>query len=193
MKPPFFVISDTHWGHENIIKYCDRPSYHEQLMMSNWRKAIKDDKVVVHLGDLMMGGDEYYAYFKDQVAPKLTGKKYIVLGNHDKRKYDYQELGFTVIKPFSIEYRGYEVSFSHYPKLLGDNDKLLHVHGHIHNHTYSRGEINRWGNINVSVEPMNYKPKSISRLLNKEITKRNAFLKLPDFDRQAWEQTSTTS
>jgi calcineurin-like phosphoesterase family protein len=189
---PFFIISDTHWGHKNIIKYCNRPQYHEELIIANWRKAVKTNDTILHLGDLMMGGDEYYHFFKKNVVPVLTGKKYIILGNHDKRKYDYAELGFEVIKPFSIEYRGYEVSFNHYPKLFNVNqEKILHVHGHIHNHLYSRGEVKRWGNINVSIEVMDYKPRQINRLLNKEISKRNKLLKSPNFVYNQWKQANT--
>jgi calcineurin-like phosphoesterase family protein len=192
IKSPFFVISDTHFGHKNIIKYCDRPQYHEKLMIANWRRRVKKHDTILHLGDLMMGGNEYYNEFWCNVAPLLTGKKYIILGNHDKRSYDYEALGFTVIKPFSIKYRKHTVSFDHYPKLLNDEDnKTLHVHGHIHNHAYSRNEINRWGNINVSVEVTNYQPRLISRLLNKEITKRNIFLKAANFDKDHWQQTNT--
>ena len=193
-KPPFYVISDTHWGHDNIIRYCDRPQYHEQLMIANWRRRIKKNSTVLHLGDLMMGGDDYFDYFKKNVAPLLTGNKYIILGNHDKRKYDYESIGFTVIKPFTIKYRGHQVSFDHYPKLLKeDQGKFLHVHGHIHNHVYSHGEVRRWGNINVSVEVINYKPRSIARLLNKEITKRCMLLKTPGFNKETWQQANMTN
>jgi len=139
----------------------------------------------------MMGGDEYFNYFKNNVAPLLTGNKYIILGNHDKRKYDYQSIGFTVIKPFKIKYRNHIVSFDHYPKLFNTNEEnMIHVHGHIHNHVYSHGEICRWGNINVSVEAINYKPRSIARLLNKEITRRSMLLKTPGFNKQAWQQAN---
>ena len=175
LKPPFYVISDTHFGHKNIIKYCDRPQYHEELMIVNWAKIIKETDVVLHLGDLMMGGDDFYDHFKDNIASKLTGNKYIILGNHDKRKYDYEAIGFKVIKPFTMTYRGYDVSFDHYPKVINEetHPDRIHVHGHIHNHSYSRNEIDRWGNVNVSVEAINYKPRRISRLLNKTITKMN--------------------
>jgi calcineurin-like phosphoesterase family protein len=147
-------------------------------MVANWRKQVQKNDTILHLGDLMMGGDEYYGYFWCNIAPQLTGKKYLILGNHDKRNYDYEALGFKVIKPFSINYRGYEVSFNHYPKLFEESqENVLHVHGHIHNHVYSKNEPTRRGNINVSVEVMNYKPRRATRLLNKAITKHNAAFK----------------
>jgi calcineurin-like phosphoesterase family protein len=113
----------------------------------------------------------------NEIAPKLPGKKYIILGNHDKKTWDYELMGFKVIKPFEVKYRGYEVSFDHYPRLLeaeqAENKKVIHVHGHIHNNGYARNELTRWGNINVSVEVMNYRPHRMARLLNREIRTRN--------------------
>ena len=29
-----WLITDTHLGHENIIKYCSRPKNHEELILS---------------------------------------------------------------------------------------------------------------------------------------------------------------
>ena len=173
---PFFIVSDTHWGDRNIVKHTQRPKHHEDMMIARWRKTVKNNDVILHLGDLLGGGDDSYENFKQNVAPRLTGKKYIILGNHDKRRYDYEkDLGFKVIKPFNINYREYEISFNHYPKLLNENTdlKVLHVHGHIHNHPYSRNEVDRWGNVNVSVEVMNYYPRRITRVLNNVIAKRN--------------------
>lgn len=173
LKPPFYVISDTHWYHKNIVKYQGRPREHEQLMITRWQRVVPWDATILHLGDLFFGGDEGFARFYTHVTPQLTGKKYIILGNHDKPSRDYEFLGFEVIKPFSVEYRGYEVSFDHYPKLLPKDEKRIHVHGHIHKNGYARNETTRYGNINVSVEVMDYRPHRVTRLLNKEIRRRN--------------------
>jgi calcineurin-like phosphoesterase family protein len=175
LKPPFYVVSDTHFLHRNIIRYAGRPADHEQMMIKRWTRAVGENDTILHLGDLFFGGKEGYEYFLYQIAPRLTGKKYLILGNHDKRKCDYDALGFTVIKSFSMWYRGYEVSFDHYPKLLDEDShkKVFHVHGHIHSNGYARGEDERWGNINVSVEVMDYRPHRVTRLLNSAIRARN--------------------
>ncbi len=172
-KLPFYITSDSHFFHDNIIKYCQRPYDHEIMMVTRWQRVVPWDATVLHLGDLFFGGDLGYEKFKTSIAPRLTGKKYLILGNHDKRNRDYEALGFTVLKPFSVDYRGYEVSFDHYPKLIPIGDKRLHLHGHIHNHGYAREEKERLGNINVSVEVTDYRPHRATRLLNKAIRKRN--------------------
>ena len=173
LKPPFYVISDTHWYHKNIIKYCDRPYDHETMMITRWQQVVPWDATILHLGDLFFGHDEGFAKFYAKISPRLTGKKYIILGNHDKVGRDYEFLGFEVLDPFTTEYRGYQVSFDHYPKFLKEGEKQIHVHGHIHNHKYAHDEETRWGNINVSAEVVNYRPHRITRLLNKEIRRRN--------------------
>lgn len=143
-------------------------------MITRWQRVVKHSDTVLHLGDLFFGGDLGYEKFRTSVASRLTGKrKYIILGNHDKKQRDYERLGFEVVKPFTVKYRGYDVSFDHYPKLLDTDEKRIHVHGHIHTHPYAQDELTRPGNINISVEVMDYRPHRATRLLNKEIRRRN--------------------
>jgi calcineurin-like phosphoesterase family protein len=81
-----FVISDTHWGHDNIVRFCNRPLNHDELMAQRWNEAVADGDVVLHLGDVcaMSGGKrEWWAH---NIAPFLNGTKLLVLGNHDVRK-----------------------------------------------------------------------------------------------------------
>lgn len=142
------------------------------MMITRWQKVVPSDATVLHLGDLFFGGDKGFAQFYAKISHRLTGKKYLILGNHDKPGRDYEFLGFEVIDPFTVKYRGWDVSFDHYPKFLGEG-KEIHVHGHIHNHSYAKDEANRPGNINVSVEVMDYRPHRVTRLLNSAISRRN--------------------
>ena len=50
-----WFISDTHFGHNNIIEYC-RPHFAsidemESAIIENWNKAVKPGDLVYHLGD----------------------------------------------------------------------------------------------------------------------------------------------
>jgi calcineurin-like phosphoesterase family protein len=192
LRPPFYVISDTHFFHEKMLEYCGRPYDHEVMIVKRWQRAVSDNDTVLHLGDLFFGGTAGYERFAREIAPELPGKKYIILGNHDKKRYDYEALGFTVVKPFTAHYRQYQVSFDHYPRLLDEhrNERRIHVHGHIHNHGYAREEPTRWGNINVSVEALDYRPHRVTRLLNHEISRRNGRKRYTNSRHVRWQKRS---
>lgn len=96
-----WVVSDTHFGHENIVGFCHRPEEHDQVMIAEWRKAVPDDATVLHLGDLSYKSN---ARFKHIVAKELTGeRKLLVKGNHDKQNFSfYRDCGFKLARPFAL-------------------------------------------------------------------------------------------
>lgn len=163
-----FVISDTHFGHTNIIGYCKRPDDHEQIMMESWASQVPDDATVLHLGDLCWKGG---GMFKHVIAKHLTGNRKLLLrGNHDKQRYSFfRQAGFALVRDFEIRYRGYTISFSHYPWNNGPiPNKTIRVHGHIHNQGYSRRNYTPYlrNHINVSAEMVLYKPCNLKTLLD---------------------------
>ena len=177
LKPPFFVLSDSHFGHKNIIKYANRPDNHERIMVERWNNTVGDNDVVLHLGDLLFTSNaEKQVRFFEETAPSLNGDKYLILGNHDKKSWKgfYERAGFKVIKPFHMRYRNFLVSFDHYPADVVKGEEEIRVHGHIHTSGYGsvyekHKTMKKYGNINVSVEMIDYTPKSIEKLLDKAI------------------------
>jgi calcineurin-like phosphoesterase family protein len=171
-----WVVSDTHFGHDNIVGFCFRPEDHEQVMIAEWRKHVPDDATVLHLGDLAYRGN---ARFKHLIAKELTGaRKLLIMGNHDKQRYSfYRASGFALARPFKIEYAPvpgafWDVSFSHYPWNPQTDGPMqphdLRIHGHIHNNGYSRDAYVPFlaGHINVSVEQTKYRPVNLKLLLD---------------------------
>ena len=166
VSPDTWIVSDTHFGHKNIVKYCNRPMHHNSLMNVQWRKRIDEDDIVLHLGDLAV----WYGPEEEQwleYAAALPGKKYMLMGNHDRRKPKvYAAHGFTVIPEFIQEINGQRVLFSHYPdeERIGDWD--INIHGHIHNNDLEpRLAATNRRYINVSIEVMDYKPTKLSDIL----------------------------
>lgn len=182
-----WVVSDTHFGHQNIVGFCHRPMDHEQVMIAEWRAHVPDDATVLHLGDLCYKSN---AQFKHILAPELTGaRKLLILGNHDRQRFSfYRDCGFKIVKPFELRvgydsdfnldvrpgvdwpFKTWRVSFSHYPlKEPGGFDRI-HLHGHIHNNGYG-GKDSPFvpfsaGQINLSVEQMHYRPVNLKSLLD---------------------------
>jgi len=78
-----WIIADTHFGHTNIIRYCNRPIDHDRKMLNAWKRLVKKNDVVLHLGDLCIWYGPWRSHWLKKVS-KLKGDKYIIWGNHDR-------------------------------------------------------------------------------------------------------------
>ena len=169
-----YFISDTHFNHSNIIKYCNRPfkSINEmnQTIINNWNKTVKVDDEIYHLGDFALGKkEEMY-----NTVSNLNGKKYLIRGNHDKWSISiYEELGFNVLKNAPIKLENDKLLLSHKPVPDKQIPKgFINIHGHIHNkdlyeciEKYEPNQYSIEKHINVSCDVINFKPISIDNLI----------------------------
>ena len=52
-----WFTADTHYGHQNIIFYCNRPFTNaqkmEQVMIARYRDVVKQEDTVYFLGDFL--------------------------------------------------------------------------------------------------------------------------------------------
>jgi calcineurin-like phosphoesterase family protein len=76
-----WFTSDTHFGHDNIIRYCNRPFRSIEEMDRNiicrWNEVVKPDDTVYFLGDFCFGHPDKY-------TKQLNGKIFYINGSHDK-------------------------------------------------------------------------------------------------------------
>lgn len=83
-----YFTSDLHLGHENVIRFADRPfqnvSDMNRSLITNYNALVRDDDTVYILGDLTFKVNVEEA---DRLISKLNGRKILIKGNHDKR-YD---------------------------------------------------------------------------------------------------------
>ena len=129
------------------------------VLTNNWNSIVGNDDVVYCIGDFGFSDPGKY-------ASRLTGKKILILGNHDRQSQcngHFEE----ICNYKQIEIDGRLVHLKHYPyksnvgehdnkfidRML-DNDGNWLIHGHVHN---SKPKIvNK--SINVGVEWWNYTP-----------------------------------
>ena len=161
-----FVISDTHFGHANILNFklddgtAMRPfqtvEEMDEHMIERWNAVVRPQDHVYHLGDFCMKKDFVMWYL-----PRLNGHKRLVRGNHDifPTKY-YLQWGFDEIYGVRV-LDG--LIFSHIP-LHPDSLKhqWVNVHGHVHNNKPQGFLGPRY--YNVCVEMTDYTPITLEDL-----------------------------
>lgn len=71
-----FFTSDTHFGHVNIIKYCNRPfgSVPEMnaAMIAGWNRHVGPDDTVYHLGDFALGPKVLWPEYRRQLNGRIV-------------------------------------------------------------------------------------------------------------------------
>jgi calcineurin-like phosphoesterase family protein len=166
-----FFISDTHFHHSNIIKYCNRP-FNDAVEMNktiikNWNAVVKPDDLVYHLGDFCFGRENYHF---DSVFNQLNGKIVFIEGNHDKLARQNKYKFYNYHYGYHEAYVGDQlIVMSHYPMVTWNKKHrgAIMIHGHCHyNLPIGRKESQELGKIlDVGVDGNNYKPYSYDELM----------------------------
>lgn len=158
-----WLISDTHFGHDNIVRFQQRPTNHEVIMASEWIRRVGEEDQILHLGDVAFGKGGRIERWLDVIA-RLPGQKFLILGNHDDPgKYDYARAGFDIVPEFV--HRG--VAFSHRPVTKDryddeGNDWIVNIHGHTHSNEWNPDHdgipLSDRSYLNVCVEHTGFAP-----------------------------------
>ena len=78
-----FFTSDTHFTHNNIIKFCNRPfkdvEEMNQTLVDNWNKVVGPTDIIYHLGDFCFAGSAEW----HSIIGQLNGRIHLILGNHE--------------------------------------------------------------------------------------------------------------
>lgn len=142
----YWLLTDTHFGHENIKKYCDRPDGFEDLIFKNLNPSIDEGicpgDVLIHLGDVCFGSGEMQAEWHTKLFETLPEqcRKVLVKGNHDKKSYAwYYAQGWDfVCESFTMKAFGKNFLFKHRcitQEVVPDDIDFI-IHGHNHNNDY---------------------------------------------------------
>lgn len=173
----FYVTSDTHWAHTNIIKYSNRPfadvEEMNQALVKNINDVVGADDWLFHLGDWSFGGIDNVKKYRDQINCKNI---VLVLGNHDQhiqKSPDLQKL-FTEVHPSYLERKinGQEITFCHYAMRVfnkshrGAWNLYAHSHGSLPDDPTALA-------FDVGVDCWDYKPLHFDQV--KEIMSRKTY------------------
>ena len=170
-----FFTSDTHWGHANILGFCNRPFANVEEMnnklIENWNKKVPTDGLVFHLGDFAWGG---YPFWKN-IRSQLNGEIILIKGNHDEKNMTptaAEELFKFVTPQMKIRVEGRGVYLNHNPFLCyggtyRDPKGLVYqAFGHVHSGPGAKGlDVDRLSILfptqyDVGVDNNNYEPIS---------------------------------
>lgn len=112
-----YYISDLHIGHENILRFDNRPfadvNEMNNKLIENWNARVRSDDTVYILGDFIWAKESEWP----SIVGLLGGNKVLIRGNHDPKQFSaatkrmFQEI--TNLK--EIKDSGKHVVMCHYP------------------------------------------------------------------------------
>ena len=183
-----WFTSDTHYNHYNIVKSItkwegsrkDRTRDFESLEQMNEvivehiNSFVKEDDILIHLGDWSFGGFDSIKEFRDKIKCKNI---HLVLGNHDhhiaNNKNNIQDLFSSVHEylflqvniPVGPTFTKHRFVCMHYPiaSWNGMSEGVVHLHGHTHLYLESKLYGRR---LDVGIDGNNMEPYNIQDIIN---------------------------
>lgn len=170
-----FFTADLHFGHKNVIPYCERPFADREEMtaglIERWNSVVMPEDTVYILGDLSFYGTGR----TKEILARMNGSKILIRGNHDdvKSEEKAKALGMLSVSDSMTCAIGEEIfNMCHYPyegdsteverfleRHIPDDGRWL-LHGHVHREWQVRGR-----QINVGVDVWNWTPVSEAHIL----------------------------
>ena len=171
-----FFTSDSHFGHDNIIRHCKRPCQEhpfrdsaqmDRALIDAWNSVVSPGDVVYHLGDFSMRPVETV----NDLLKKLHGTKHLIVGNHDRtqsvaggRRQGCRLQGWASVQEMAkINVDGHSVFLCHYPmrEWPGMWQGTVHLYGHVHGNLQPLP-----GSMEVSADVWGGKPVQMVEILS---------------------------
>jgi len=175
-----FFTSDTHFGHVNILRHCDRPwSSVEEMndgLVEAWNARVNYDDTVFHLGDFAMGQKVLWPGYR----ARLSGRIILIRGNHDDPEVKIlaalsEDAGDEIHDEYLYSTGRLRIHLAHYPGLEAYDDGRGYIRhnrleqgcthkfcGHVHNMF-----VERAGYINVGVDVRGFQPVTLEEILGR--------------------------
>lgn len=182
-----FFTSDLHFGHKNIINFCNRPwkttEEMDEALIANWNSVVGEKDIVFDLGDFAFATS---GRWKD-ILQRLNGKHYLILGNHDVVRWPSDktmQLFERVEQQMIIYIDNRCIYLNHYPYLCyggswkNPEQAVWQLYGHVHTCPNSSGAddermIYKFPyQYDVGVDNNNYTPvsfKQVKDIINSQV------------------------
>ena len=177
-----YYISDTHFGHENLVKYSRQlfgsAAEMEAVIVKKWRDRVTEEDMVYIIGDLFFRHKD-----PESVLSLLPGRKILIEGNHDRtwiRKIDAEKYFEHIELMAEIKDNGRRVILCHYPMMtwFEYGKGTYHIYGHIHD----KVDVPYWplllkmeNALNAGVEINQYCPVTLDELIeNNRVFRMNS-------------------
>ena len=187
-------ISDLHFGHQNIVRLCNRPFVDvdemDAVLIENWNRKVKKNDVVYLIGDVVWDKKKVAHYME-----QLSGKKILIAGNHDStwvKREECQQYFEDVLPYLEVHLNGHPITMCHYPMLEWRSSreevkrKLGYlIHGHIHNRVSDeyRQLFLQFNALNAGVDINGFSPVTFDELMENNLQfKLNALKSAEDRD-----------
>ena len=186
-----WFTSDPHFGHRNVIKFCDRPFANEkemnEVLINNWNEVVGENDIIFVLGDVFWFNDS--RMIKKNLQ-KLNGIIYLISGNHDDFKSYHRvvddphiRLCHDIVGVFLEGFPGkkiYEIWLAHLPLSTWPHRErgAIHLFGHIHSQPGKTEGFDQDLHLHptqcdVGADYWGYKPVQFEKILEKMNIKKN--------------------
>ena len=175
-----WLTSDHHFGHKNIIKYCNRPfkdiEEMNRVMIERWNEVVAGDDRVYHLGDFTLNGKMY----AEMLFQQLKGDIVVLPGSHDQnwygkrvffsRGYDGVSLAVSMAEPLvtivagTPNVDGIQIILCHYAMRVWPQSHYgtFHAYGHSHGNLPGLGR-----SMDVGVDAHNFYPIEVEDFVSR--------------------------
>lgn len=152
-----WFTADTHFGHCNIITYCNRPfkdpDQMDQLMLDRFNEVLRPGDVLYHLGDVAHSKFNLDRFF----GGLRTKSIHLIYGNHDKPgRFKHKNIAWAgELKRISID--GINITLCHYAMRTWSNKGrgAFQLYGHSHGNLPGQGR-----QMDVGVDTNDFYPYS---------------------------------
>ncbi len=174
-----FFISDTHFGHQNIIRHANRPFKNvgemDDVLIHNWNKTVGESDTVYHLGDVTLGNRDSFEHY----ASQLNGDIRILTNpsHHDKNWLRNNKPGDIIMAGdkeimllpaiYMVRYNETRIVICHFPlyEWEGMYRGYYHLFGHLHGS--DQDAERKYKSMEVSVERIDYMPIRIDNAISR--------------------------